>query len=312
MDLRIIILQDFRHHESQSAQDGAGTLESGPALHIVPRVVAFRGCLMNLSRTFFHALKRPGALVALVSLTACGSLPEHPASGALWIPSPNHNTRRPDYVILHHTSNAQAGRALETLTDPASGVSAHYLIGRDGRLYQLVDETQRAWHAGQSWWGGLTDLNSASIGIELDNDGEEPYAEAQIRRLLALLGELKARYRIPAGNFLGHGDIAPRRKVDPGSLFPWARLAQAGFGLWCAQAPTEADPLPQTALALAAIGYDVSDPAAALAAFRRHFMGTDAQGEASDAERRLMSCLVTEKQFPPQEDLEPKGRASVR
>lgn len=270
-------------------------INSGSAL--VLDSATFGGRFMNLQRMLLSA---PMSLGALAVLAACGTLPEHPASGVVQVPSPNHNARRPGYVILHHTSNTGVGRALATLTDPASEVSAHYLIGRDGRLYQLVDETQRAWHAGQSWWGGLTDLNSASIGIELDNDGEEPYAEAQIQRLLALLDDLESRYRIPASNVLGHGDIAPRRKADPGPRFPWARLAQAGFGLWCGQAVpvADAEPLPETALALAAIGYDVSDPAAALAAFRRHFLGIEAEGEASDAERRLMRCLVAEKQAP--------------
>ena len=110
-----------------------------------------------------------------------------PEERAIVVPSPNHNARRPNFVILHDTSNSTVDRALRTLTDPAREVSAHYLIGRDGTLYQLVDESRRAWHAGASYWGGDTDLNSASIGIELDNTGAEPYSEAQILSLLDLL-----------------------------------------------------------------------------------------------------------------------------
>jgi N-acetylmuramoyl-L-alanine amidase len=203
-------------------------------------------------------------------------------------------------VIIHDTGSGNAEHALRTLTDPAREVSSHYLIGRDGTLYQLVDEDRRAWHAGASYWGGNNDLNSASIGIELDNTGAEAYAEAQIVTLLDLLRGLKARYRIPASNFLGHGDVAPGRKVDPSRYFPWQRLATEGFGLWCRQQATT--PLPDFAdslLALQATGYDVSDPAAALAAFRRHFLGIDTRGELSDEERQLMHCLALAKRRKP-------------
>jgi N-acetylmuramoyl-L-alanine amidase len=105
-------------------------------------------------------------------------------------------------------------------------VSAHYVIARDGTVYQLVDERARAWHAGDSLWGGMTDLNSASLGIELDNNGAEPFPDVQISALLALLTDLQQRYRIPARNFLGHADIAPKRKGDPSPYFPWQLLAQ--------------------------------------------------------------------------------------
>jgi N-acetylmuramoyl-L-alanine amidase len=233
-----------------------------------------------------------GILCAL--LAGCGGIPPGTSDRAIHVPSPNHNERRPNYVILHDTTSNNVEHALKTLTDPAREVSAHYLIGRDGTLYQLVDENRRAWHAGASYWGGNTDLNSASIGIELDNTGDEPYAEAQFTRLINLLKDLRERYRIPAANILGHGDVAPRRKVDPGRYFPWEHLAKEGFGLWCDQEadfPHEArfDPL----LALQAIGYDVSDPGAALAAFRRHFLGVDAVGDVSDMERQLMQCLAS-------------------
>ena len=230
-----------------------------------------------------------------VLLAGCSGIPPSTVDRVIQIPSPNHNERRPNFIVLHDTSNDNIDRPLKTLTDPAREVSAHYLIGRDGTLYQLVDESRRAWHAGQSYWGGLTDLNSASIGIELDNTGEEPYADVQINRLIGLLKELQARHRIPAGNVLGHGDIALRRKVDPGWQFPWARLAEQGFGLWCRQALATIDPLPDPALALQAIGYDAADPAAALLAFRRHYLGITTEGEATDEERRLMHCLVREK-----------------
>ncbi len=235
------------------------------------------------------------AALLLVTLAACAPLPPGQGRGALWQPSPNFDQRRPNYVILHQTSKPNAAAALATLTDPARKVSAHYLIGRDGALMQLVDEASRAWHAGESWWGGNTDLNSASIGIELDNTGDEAFAEAQIVALLDLLGELRLRHRIPRGNFLAHGDIAPTRKVDPGRLFPWQRLAGQGFGLWCETpppaAPTGFDPM----LGLQALGYDIAAPAAARQAFRRHFTGTEADGDLAPGEQALLHCLLRKK-----------------
>ncbi len=238
--------------------------------------------------------------VACAVVAGCGGFPAGPAERALVVPSPNHNPRRPNFVIIHDTTSGNVERALKTLTDPARAVSSHYLIGSDGTLYQLVDEDRRAWHAGASYWGGNTDLNSASIGIELDNTGTEPYSEAQIVSLLDLLKGLKERYRIPTSNFLAHGDVAPGRKVDPSRYFPWERLASDGFGLWChEQAVTPIPDFSDPPLALQAIGYDVSNPAAALAAFRRHFLGVDTTGETSEAERQLMQCLAIEKRQKP-------------
>jgi len=234
-----------------------------------------------------------------VLLAGCGGLTAEPTERAMVVPSPNHDARRPNFVVLHDTTRDNVEHALKTLTDPAREVSAHYLIARDGTLYQLVDEKRRAWHAGVSYWGGNTDLNSASIGIELDNTGAEPYAEAQITRLLDLLRDLQSRYKIPATNFLGHGDVALRRKVDPSRYFPWERLAREGFGMWCWQPDSSVQELPDPLLALAVIGYDVSDPASALAAFRRHFLGVDAVEDASAVERRLMRCLIQGKRNPP-------------
>lgn len=218
------------------------------------------------------------------------------SEGAKWVPSPNFDQRRPNIIILHHTTNATAERALQTLTDAARQVSAHYLIGRDGQNYALVDEANRAWHAGDSWWGGSSDLNSASIGIELDNAGDEPFAEAQINSLLVLLEELLTRYRIPAENILGHGDVAPTRKVDPSKFFPWERLAANGFGLWCGhEAVVPASIGFDEQLALQALGYDVSSPESARQAFRRHFTASDAPGELNQDELARLQCLVRKK-----------------
>lgn len=235
-------------------------------------------------------------LLALFLLGACARMPAAPALPTVRIDSPNHNERRPNFVVIHQTTNDRAADALRTLTNPARQVSAHYLVDRDGTLYQLVDENRRAWHAGASYWGGSTDLNSASIGIELDNNGDEPFAEPQIAALLALLQDLKTRHRIPPANFIGHADIAPRRKVDPSRYFPWQRLAEAGFGLWCAAPERSAEPL-DVPLALQALGYEVVDLPLTLAAFRRHYRGIDADTEIQieDADRDLLRCLLRQK-----------------
>jgi len=227
-----------------------------------------------------------------LALAACSSTPVRTGQGAGWVPSPNFDERRPGYVILHHTSTDTTARAIGILTDPATRVSAHYVIGRDGRRVQLVDERSRAWHAGDSRWGGNADINSSSIGIEIDNSGFEPFAEPQIRALLALLSDLRERYRIPAANYLGHGDVAPGRKVDPSRYFPWKLLAEQGFGLWCDAPAAAAPPGLDATLGLQAFGYDVSDPAAAAAAFRRHFRSEDRSGVLDDSERAVLACLL--------------------
>lgn len=240
-------------------------------------------------------MMRGSALLLLVMLAACAPLPSGQGQGALWQPSPNFDQRRPNYVILHQTTNDNAHQALATLTDPQRRVSAHYLIGRDGEVMQLVDEASRAWHAGESWWGGTSDLNSASIGIELDNTGQEDFAEPQILALLALLDELRTRYRIPSANFLAHGDIAPGRKVDPSRLFPWRRLALQGFGLWCAAPPDSAPAGFDALLGLRALGYDTRAAAPARQAFRRHFMAMEGDAELAPDEQALLHCLLQTK-----------------
>lgn len=246
-------------------------------------------------------------VLATLFLAACGTVPQAPVGQGVagmptqWRPSPNLDERRPNYVIIHQTTSATVGRALSTLLDPERKVSAHYLIGRDGELIQLVDERLRAWHAGESWWGGLTDLNSTSIGIELDNTGEEPFAEPQMLTLLALLGEMNTRHKIPAANVIAHGDIAPRRKVDPSRYFPWKRLADAGYGLWCHAPPANAPAAFDWQLGLATLGYSLAYPEAAIAAFRRHFLALESAAPLSASELALLSCLVTQKtgvEFP--------------
>lgn len=242
-----------------------------------------------------------GVVVMALFLAACATAPQRSPLAA-WSPSPNHDARQLQLIVLHHTQMASFDEALRTLKSAnASGrVSAHYLIGEDGRIVQLVDERARAWHAGAGRWGVLSDLNDASIGIELDNDGVEPFAEAQIVALLRLLDDLCTRLGIPRHAVIAHADLAPARKADPSARFPWARLAEAGFGDWprpeAPPAPAGFDPV----LALALLGYDVSDLGAARDAFRRRFRGLDPSFDAAasdappafdDEDRRLLFDL---------------------
>ena len=227
-------------------------------------------------------------------------------------PSPNREPRRggraPDLVVLHYTGMKTAEAALARLCDPAARVSAHYLIDEAGMLYRLVDESERAWHAGHSAWEGESDVNSRSIGIELHNPGHEfgyrPFPEAQIARLIALLREIVPRHGIRPWHILGHSDVAPRRKADPGELFPWRRLAEAGLGLW-----PEPDPTTPARPSIATVqemlqrfGYEVprhgrADKAtrAVLTAFQRHWRPHRIDGVADRETVAILRGLLLEK-----------------
>lgn len=198
-------------------------------------------------------------------------------------PSPNVNDRRGnpvDILLLHYTGMKTGVAALDRLTDPTSAVSCHYLIDEDGTCYQLADETARAWHAGVGYWAGATDINSRSIGIELVNPGHEwgyrPFPPAQMYSLATLAQDILGRHPIPPHRVLGHSDIAPLRKQDPGELFDWAWLHASGIGLWPDIDAPEADLNPRDALGI--IGYGPlpdapSSPPVSqiIAAFQRHF-----------------------------------------
>ncbi len=192
-----------------------------------------------------------------------------------FIPTVNFGGRKPNFVIIHHTAQDSLAQTINTFILERTQVSAHYIIGRDGFLVQMLNDELRSWHAGAGKWGNVTDLNSCSIGIELDNNGNEPFPDAQIKTLLLLLSKLKTDYNIPAANFIGHSDIAPKRKADPSVFFPWERLAKNGFGLWYTNPDQVAPASFDVEAALRRIGYDTSDLPAAIKAFKRHFIQTD-------------------------------------
>jgi N-acetylmuramoyl-L-alanine amidase len=196
-----------------------------------------------------------------------------PLQDSPWIGTVNFDLRRPNFVIIHHTAQNDCPQTLHTFTITQSQVSAHYVICKDGTVHHMLNDYLRAWQAGQSKWGNTTDINSSSIGIELDNNGFEYFSDQQINSLLMLLDTLKTRYKIPQENFIGHGDIAPGRKVDPNWRFPWKLLADHGFGDWYDDTTHVVVPAGfNNFQALRIIGYSLKDSLAAIVAFRRHWL----------------------------------------
>lgn len=205
------------------------------------------------------------------------------------LPSPNFGERiagsQIDMVLLHYTGMADAQSALQRLQDQAFEVSAHYVVCEDGAIVQMVAERARAWHAGSSFWQGVRDINSVSIGIEIINGGHDyalpAYPKYQIDAVIALCLDLKQRYDIPTERFLGHSDVAPQRKEDPGELFPWPELAKHGLGHWISQ--------PQDILCdedagvglFSRMGFDVAgqDHVKMIEAFQRHFRPAHINGQ---------------------------------
>ena len=206
-------------------------------------------------------------------------------------PTVNFNLRKPNFVIIHHTAQDSLAQTIKTFRLQKTQVSAHYLIGDDGTIVQMLNDYLRSWHAGNGKWGKNTDINSTSIGIELDNNGKEPFSDTQIKSLLKLLTKLKKDYNIPAANFIGHSDIAPTRKVDPSEFFPWKKLAENGFGFW---QNAELPLVPQdfnVEQALKIIGYDTTNLAAAIIAFKRHYIQTDVSSTVDDAAKQVIYSI---------------------
>ena len=196
-----------------------------------------------------------------------------------WAGTTNLSMRRPNFVIIHHTAQNSCEQTLQTFTLPRTQVSAHYVICKDGTVHHMLNDLLRAHHAGVSKWGNTTDLNSSSIGIELDNNGFESFSEAQMNSLLILLDRLKKAYSIPASNFIGHGDIAPTRKNDPNWRFPWKMLSEKGFGNWYDDAMNVELPANFNHLqALRIVGYDIKDTNAAIIGFKRHWLQDTTKG----------------------------------
>lgn len=212
-----------------------------------------------------------------------------------WVGTTNFDLRKPNFVVIHHTAQKSCEETLRTFTLERTKVSAHYVICKDGTVHHMLNDYFRAWHGGVAKWGNATDINSSSIGIELDNDGLVPFEPKQIESLLNLLNKLKVKYKIPEANFIGHADIAPTRKDDPNIHFPWAMLAKKGFGVWFE--PNAKYTLPNNLsipYALALVGYDVKDPTAAIIAFKRHFR-QDSTTLINEADKSVLAQLIQKK-----------------
>ena len=228
--------------------------------------------------------------------------------------SPNFDNRvsPPDMIVLHYTGMRTGDEALARMTDPAAKVSAHYMVEEDGRVFSLVSEERRAWHAGVAFWKGATDINAASIGIELVNPGHEfgyrAFPDAQIEALIELMDDIRSRWTVPENRILGHSDVAPSRKTDPGELFPWKRLAQAGHGVWVEPNGAPGAPLAEgdegagvfaMQAGLTRIGYDCApsgqfdaNTTTVVRAFQRHWRQEQVDGIADGETRARLVALL--------------------
>lgn len=251
-------------------------------------LLVISGCTISpykaTNRDYKQQSKRFAKLLRAYPLTDSAGL--NFASG--FVGTTNFSMRKPSYVIIHHTAQNSCDQTLKTFTLPRTQVSAHYVICRDGSVFHMLNDYLRAHHAGVSKWGGAVDINSSSIGIELDNNGFEQFDERQLNSLIVLLERLKKSFNIPASHFIGHGDIAPTRKNDPNWRFPWKTLSEKGFGLWWSdttnvQVPVNFDYV--TAIRL--VGYDIKDTSAAIVRFKQHFLQDTTKGMTEPAQKVL-------------------------
>lgn len=210
-----------------------------------------------------------------------------------WVGTTNFNLRKPNFVIIHHTAQNSCEQTLKTFTTVSTQVSAHYVICKDGTIHHMLNDYLRAWHGGVSKWGNSTDINSSSIGIEIDNNGTEPFTDQQITSLLTLLGSLKKAYAIPTANFIGHQDIAPGRKVDPNANFPWKKLADNSFGIWWGDTTNVVVPSEFNSMqALRIVGYDIKDSVAVIQTFKRKYEQVEDKNAAlTEADKKILYTL---------------------
>jgi N-acetylmuramoyl-L-alanine amidase len=229
-------------------------------------------------------------------------------------PSPNFDPRTtpPDTIVLHYTGMPTGEAAIARLRDPAAKVSSHYVVEEDGRIFRLVAEERRAWHAGVSFWKGVRDINTASVGVEIVNPGHEfgyrPFPDAQMASVIALVADIRTRWTVENDRIVGHSDVAPDRKDDPGELFPWKRLAEAGHGLWVEPPAAPGAPLAEgeestgvfaLQAGLTRLGYDCAPSGkfdahtkAVVTAFQRHWRQETVDGIADGETRaRLIGLL---------------------
>ena len=259
-------------------------------------VITFFACNnFSYRNTNKDYIKQTKVLAQLIKLNPNFQKADYLPNAEKWVGTTNFDLRKPNFVVIHHTAQNSCEQTLRTFTMVKTKVSAHYVICKNGTIHHMLNDYMRAWHGGISKWGNNSDLNSSSIGIELDNNGYEQFDSAQIKSLLLLLNYLKDTYGIPQANFIGHADIAPKRKVDPNINFPWPLLADNGFGNWFN--PDSSIKLPMTInvpYALAVIGYDIKDTTAALMAFKRHYR-QDSTPFITDADKSVLAQMLLHK-----------------
>ena len=213
------------------------------------------------------------------------------------IKSQNFSLRKPSLIVIHHTDQESCQQTYKTFALKRTLVSSHYVICDNGNVTQMLNDLLRGWHAGGGSWGKNTDINSVSIGIELDNNGEEAFSDAQINSLILLLKKLSEKYKIPAQNIVGHADIAPGRKVDPSALFPWEKLAENGFGIWYDKEKLKTVVLPtdfNTDFALKYIGYNTKNIQNTIYSFKLHFNSEEVSKILSERDKKILFLLMSE------------------
>lgn len=209
-----------------------------------------------------------------------------------WVGTTNMSMRKPNYVIIHHTAQNSCEQTLKTFTLPRTQVSSHYVICRNGQVYHMLNDWLRSHHAGVGKWGSVTDMNSQSIGIEIDNNGNEPFTDEQMNSLVQLLGRLKRAFNIPQANVIGHADWAPGRKVDPSRHFSWKQLSDNGFGHWFDTTNVNVPADFNAMQALRIIGYDISKPQAAIQSYKIHWVPQDTTNVITERDRKILFDLV--------------------
>lgn len=265
----------------------------------IPSLIFIAACIVLIQACAPHPYKAANKSYKQQAKAYSKLLKEYPVQdsaglpyAAEWVGTTNFSMRRPNFVIIHHTAQNSCDQTLRTFTLPRTQVSAHYVICKDGTVHHMLNGLLRAHHAGVSKWGNATDINSSSIGIEIDNNGFEVFTEQQIGSLLALLDRLKKAYNIPVANFIGHSDIAPGRKVDPNRNFPWQRLAGQGFGYWYDTLNVEVPPDFNSMQALRIIGYNIKNDTTAVQSFKLHFVQNDSTTLITDTDRKILFDLV--------------------
>jgi len=260
-------------------------------LYLLPLLLFLAACAnpyRSTNRQYRQQVKQYAKILRQYPLQDSAGIQPSPQ----WVGTVNFSMRKPNFVVIHHTAQDHCNQTLKTFTLQRTQVSAHYVICKDGTLHHMLNDYLRAWHAGAGKWGNVTDLNSVSVGIELDNNGKEPFPEAQMQTLYVLSDRLKRAYNIPAENFIGHADLAPTRKNDPNINFNWKEMAHKGFGKWYSDTTGVVLPPDFNAIsALRLIGYDLRDTNAVIVTFKRKFLQEEKDTTLSESAKKVLYLL---------------------